>query len=159
MHMQIFLKSLWSHLRYRVAKSKMEMISSVYKFCRCFQPSYSFSHVIRTSCYVKHIRGNLYRLHSFSTMQITWETWGDCRISVVSPSDLQLKYQPWLSCNHCGRIPQYPLYGGTKILHCIHKVGRKNQQKDMASPMPFVFPAGNRLMALLKQQHHTPWVK
>lgn len=56
----------------RDAKSKTDKTSyfPIYKVCtQFFQPSDFFACFIRTSCYVKHITGNFYRLHSSSIMQ------------------------------------------------------------------------------------------
>lgn len=103
---------------------------------------FSLSGFIRTSCYVKHITGNSYRLHSSGIMRaITGDLgrmqdeWG---LSLGFASEVSTLC---FLTTHCCRIPLDPLHGGTKILQCSsHGRKKKTQQKrDVAPPVPSVF--------------------
>lgn len=131
MHMQIFFKTLQSRLR-RLQRARQ----------------------------IRHLLSTKFVLNAFSCQIFFFSCYQNillCKAhhrKFISPAQLQhnASHHGWLGenagwvgsvfriCNwsispgflitHCGRIPLYPLYGGTKILHCsIHKVNGKNQQK------------------------------
>ena len=125
-------KSFCSFIWDRVAKSKTDKKSSVYKVCTlCFQPSEGFSPCYQNIllCKAQHAKfispaqpqHNASR-HGWLGENVGWvgSVFWICNFSIKSG----------FLTTHCGRISLYPLYGGAKILHCsIHKVSRKNNKK------------------------------
>lgn len=117
----------------RVAKSKTDKTSSIHKVCtQCFQLSDFFFF----SCYQNILLCKAHHRKCISPAQLQHNAshhgWlGENAGWVGSVFRIcNWSISPGFLITHCGRIPLYPLYGGTKILHCsIHKVNGKNQQK------------------------------
>lgn len=143
---------------------KIRLIFPSRKFVpNAFSHQIFFAHFIRTSCYVKHITGNFYRLHSSGIMlAITGDLggmqdeWGSVLgICNWSTDSCFFFLHNTLLQNPC---QSSSLWNKEFALQLTTKA-KKKKKKDMAPPVPSVFSAGNRPMALLKQWHHTPRVK
>lgn len=111
--------------------------------------------VISTSCYVKHIRGNLYHLHNFwhnATHHGQREDNAEWARSVFWNHNRNINPGRDFSCSALQRDSGF--WGGSwdSLRHRAQKVRREDHQS-------LFFPAGSRLMALLRRRRRAPWVK
>lgn len=77
--------------------------------------------------------------------------------------DLQVKYQPFAFLQHTVAeslsIPFMVEQRFCSAAHMEEKKKKTQQKETWLLQCLLSFSAGNRPMALLKQRHHTPWVK